>query len=121
MSSILVVEDDAVVRKSVSAVLRSAGHETLEAGDGKAGLDILNNHHVDLAIVDIWMPNVDGLNFLRQLPDQFRSIPIIMISGGGAGNTLEQATAIAMMRGASEVLFKPFEPDELLAAVDRLL
>ncbi len=121
MSRILVVDDDAVVRKSIRATLEAAGHESVEACDGEAGLEVLQKNKIDLAIVDIWMPNVDGLNFLRQLPEEFQEIPVIMISGGGTGATLEQATTMALVRGASEVLFKPFEPDELTALIDKLL
>ncbi len=119
MTKILVVDDDEIVRESLCAVLREAGHETVEAADGEAGLACLRAEAFELTIVDIWMPKVDGLALLREIRQGGASLPVIIISGGGPGQTLERASAIADSYGAGEVLYKPFEDEELLEAVER--
>lgn len=121
MSKILVVDDDEFVRESICAVLHVSGHKTVEAGNGEEGIALIKNEVPDLAIVDIWMPKVDGLSLLRQVRAENYDLPIIIVSGGGPGETLERATAIADVHAADHVLFKPFEDDELLEMIDKLL
>lgn len=121
MTRILVVEDDAVVREVICEVLNVNGYETEEAADGEAGLEILAQQSFDLAVVDIWMPKVDGLSLLRNLRTRLVDLPIIIVSGGGPNNTLEHSVAIADTYGADAVLFKPFEDFELIDAVTAVL
>jgi DNA-binding response OmpR family regulator len=121
MSRILVVDDDEYVRESVCEVLNLAGHETLEASNGEEGMTFIDNEAPDLAIIDIWMPKVDGLTLLRRVRAKNQDLPIIIVSGGGPGETLERATAIADTYSADHVLFKPFESDELLEMIRKLL
>lgn len=121
MTNVLVVDDDAMVRKSICAILSIAGHDTIDAEDGMAALEVLKNQTVEIAIVDVWMPGVDGLSFLRQVREDSHDFPIVIISGGGPGDTLEYASALALARGADHVLFKPFEDFELLEIVNELL
>ncbi len=121
MSKILVVEDDEFVRESVCAVLNTAGYDTLEAANGEEGIALIESEAPDLAIVDIWMPKVDGLTLLRRVRADNEQLPIIIVSGGGPGETLERATAIADTYAADHVLFKPFEDTELLEMIGKLL
>ncbi|WP_282604365.1 response regulator [Pelagibius sp. Alg239-R121] len=121
MSKILVVDDDEFVRESVCAVLNVAGYDTVEATNGEEGITLIEKEAPDLAIVDIWMPKVDGLTLLRRVRAENSDLPIIIVSGGGPGETLERATAIADIYNADHVLFKPFEDTELLEMIEKLL
>lgn len=121
MKRILLVEDQPLVRKAVRGALEDAGFSVVEAGDGEEGLSAARRDSFDLAIVDIWMPRVDGIEFLKQVRAIHADLPVIVISGGGPDAPLEVKAHLAQAHGAHEVLFKPFEDDELMAAVDRAL
>lgn len=121
MTSILIVDDTEAVRESISAVLKKAGYDVVEAADGEQALETLKSQSFDLAIVDIWMPKMNGLSLLQELRGQRSDIPIIIVSGGGPGAPLERSAALADIYGAVEVLFKPFEDFELLDAVKEIL
>ncbi|WP_176525217.1 response regulator [Caenispirillum bisanense] len=121
MKRILLVEDQPLVRKAVRGALEDAGFGVVEAGDGEEGLSAARRDSFDLAIVDIWMPRVDGIEFLKQVRAIHADLPVIVISGGGPDAPLEVKAHLAQAHGAHEVLFKPFEDDELMAAVDRAL
>lgn len=120
-TTILLVEDQPLVRKAVRGALEDAGHTVVEAADGADGLDAARAAPFALAIVDIWMPRVDGIEFLKEVRAIHPGLPVIVISGGGPSAPLEVKAHLAQAHGATEVLFKPFEDEELLAAVDRAL
>ncbi len=117
MTRILIVDDAEAVRESMRVVLKKAGYDVTEAADGEQALATLSAQSFDLAIVDIWMPRKNGLSLLREVRAQRSDIPIIIVSGGGPGASLERSAALADIYGATEVLFKPFEDFELLDAV----
>lgn len=121
MKRILLVEDQPLVRKAVRGALEDAGFEVVEAADGEEGLSVARHSTFDLAIVDIWMPRVDGIEFLKQVRGVHAELPVVIISGGGPDAPLEVKAHLAQAHGATEVLFKPFEDEELLAAVNRAL
>jgi CheY-like chemotaxis protein len=121
VTSILIVDDIEAVRESISAVLKKAGYDVIEAANGEQALETLKSQNFDLAIVDIWMPKMNGLSLLQELRGQRSDIPIIIVSGGGPGAPLERSAALADIYGAVEVLFKPFEDFELLDAVKEIL
>lgn len=121
MRRILLVEDQPLVRKAVRGALEDAGFAVVEAGDGEEGLTAAKGDSFDLAIVDIWMPRVDGIEFLKQVRGIHADLPVVIISGGGPDAPLEVKAHLAQAHGAHEVLFKPFEDDELMAAVNRAL
>ncbi len=121
MKRILLVEDQPLVRKAVRGALEDAGYQVVEAADGEEGLSVARRDIFDLAIVDIWMPRVDGIEFLKQVRSVHAELPVVIISGGGPDAPLEVKAHLAQAHGATEVLFKPFEDEELLAAIDRTL
>lgn len=121
MIRILVVEDDERVREAVCEVLGVNGYETTEAADGDQGLNLLETGQFDLAIIDIWMPGIDGLALLKKIRGRSSDMPVIIMSGGAANTTLEHAAAIADSHDAKSVLFKPFEDFELTEAVGKAL
>lgn len=121
MKQILLVEDQPLVRKAVKGALEDAGYAVTEAADGDEGLAAARRSSYDLAIVDIWMPKVDGISFLKEVRKILADLPVIIISGGGSSAPLEVKAHLAQAHGAQEVLFKPFEDEELVAVVERTL
>ena len=109
--TILVVDDEAQIRNTLRGVLSDEGFDVLEAENGRAALEVLAHRKPRLAIVDIWMPEVDGIELVQRMRTQAPRVPIIVISGHG---TIE--TAVRVIRdGAFDFLEKPFPLDALLA------
>jgi CheY-like chemotaxis protein len=121
MAKILVAEDSPDTLEAILLVLEGAGHTVFTARDGDQALVLLGERQYDLAVLDIWMPRRSGLDVLKSLRAQVEDLPVILVSGGGPGATLEQATAIADLYRADKVIYKPFEDEDLLSAVDGLL
>jgi CheY-like chemotaxis protein len=121
MARVLLADDVAVMVEAMSAALESEGHVITVAKDGDSALALLTSHEFDVAVLDIWMPKRSGLDVLKAVRRLKPSLPVILISGGGPGATLEQATAIADVYGADRVLYKPFEDEELLSAIAALI
>ncbi len=121
MANVLVVEDMALVRQSVRAVLEDAGHTVHEAADGEAGLALLGSQRFDLVVADIWMPQLDGIAMLKAIKGQDQPPPVIIISGGGPKASLELSATLAETWGADAILYKPFEDQELLDALNQVL
>jgi CheY-like chemotaxis protein len=120
MPRILVIDDEEVLRKIVRVVLEVAGYEVLEAVNGAAGLRREREQGADLVLVDIFMPEMDGLEVIRRLRADSPQTRIIAMSGGGKSGQMDMLTAAAAL-GASRTLRKPFEPRELLAVVGDVL
>ena len=102
------------MRKIVSRALRQAGldfDEILEAGDGQEALNLLENETVDLILSDINMPNMDGMEFLRQkkMIDSIKNIPVVMITTEGGADIIGEAKEL----GAAGSIKKPFTPDKI--------
>jgi two-component system chemotaxis response regulator CheY len=111
---VLVVDDSSTMRKIVSRALRQAGldfDEILEASDGQEALNLLENETVDLILSDINMPNMDGMEFLRQKKeiDSIKNIPVVMITTEGGADIIGEAKAL----GAAGNIKKPFTPDKI--------
>ncbi len=120
MPRILLIEDDEGTRSMLRRTLQHASYDTLEAEDGRVGLKLLSEHSVDLVITDIIMPEVEGIELIRNLRANKPNLPIIAISGGGRMGP-EGYLNLAKTIGAAKVLAKPFEMEELLSAVKELL
>jgi len=115
--TILVVDDEAQIRNTLRGVLADEGFDGVEAENGRVALDVLAQQEPRLAIVDIWMPEVDGIELVQRMRAQAPGVPIIVISGHG---TIE--TAVRVIRdGAFDFLEKPFQLDALLRVVGRAL
>ena len=121
---ILLIDDDAAVRSAISLILDQGGYTVVDAEDGYAGLDLVKTELFDLAIVDMFMPGLDGLETIAQIRQQSASLPIIATSGA-VGRSYSGATsdvlAAAADKGASCVIHKPFRPRELLEAIAKCL
>jgi len=119
MAKILAVDDSASMRQMVAFTLKSAGHEVKEAVDGKNALDIAKKESFNLVLTDVNMPNMDGLQLtkeLRSLPN-YKFTPILILTTEAGGDKKMQGKSA----GATGWLVKPFNPDQLLATIKRVL
>src|SRR5882672_10729812 len=115
--TILVVDDEENIRHTLRGVLADEGFEVLEAPDGRRALELLQHASPRLAIVDVWMPEMDGIELVERMRNQAPGVPIIVISGHG---TIETAVRVIRL-GAFDFLEKPFPLDALLGVVGRAL
>lgn len=120
MSKILVIDDDAQVRRMFRTLLQGAGHEVREAADGEAAMQILQETHHDVVITDVLMPVLDGWDTISWLRETFPETGIIAVSGGGQMGTYS-CLMLAQRCGAHQVLMKPVENQALLSCVRSLL
>ena len=118
MKKILVCEDEAAIRDFVVINLRRGGYEVVEADCGEAALQKYEEHggDFDVAILDIMMPGIDGLQVCKELRNKNSNIGIIMLSA----RTQEMDKVTGLMLGADDYITKPFSPSELVARVDSL-
>src|SRR5512144_2139086 len=117
MPTVLVVDDEPEIRSSLRGVLSDEGLRVVEATDGREALDLCRAERPELVLLDVWMPEVDGIELLRTLQEEPGRPQVIMISGHGNIETAVQATKL----GAFDFIEKPFSIDALLAVVNRAL
>jgi diguanylate cyclase (GGDEF)-like protein len=120
MATVLIADDDAAVRRLLSAVLRPRGHTILEAGNGEQALELAEQQRPELIVSDLLMPAMDGYELVRRLriaPETSRT-PVIFLT---AEYDEADAAELARAAGVSNVLRKPCKPADVLAAVDRAL
>ena len=110
---ILVIDDDHLVRYALSKILLDAGYAVVTASDGRRGMAVLRAEHPDVVITDIIMPEQEGIDTIIQIRRERPAIKIIAISGGGRIRNVD-FLEMAHSLGASEVIAKPFEANELL-------
>ncbi len=116
--NILLVDDDANVLKAFSKGLALLGHEVTTAFNGRHALDILPQCCPDVVITDIFMPEMDGFEFIKALQDRTPWIPIIVLSGGGSGMSSDLFLRISEKMGVFRALSKPCSISEVAMAVD---
>ncbi len=114
---VLVVDDEAKMRRLMELMLTQMGHRVESAADGMEALRILERQDVDLVITDLRMPRLDGMGLLKRLREQDNDVPVIVITAYG---TVESAVE-AMRHGAFDYLLRPFELETLEAVVCRAL
>ncbi len=119
MAKILAVDDSRSLRQMVAFTLKEAGHEVVEAVDGRDALQRARSGQVDLVLSDINMPGMDGLALVRELRalPQYRFTPILMLTTESSPEKKQEGKAA----GATGWIVKPFGPDQLLATVKRVL
>ncbi|MCB1856758.1 MAG: EAL domain-containing protein [Gammaproteobacteria bacterium] len=116
-AKVLVVDDEPRMRSSVADLLMAYGHECQLAANGEEALRVLGAGAVDLVLLDLNMPEMDGFQVMRDIQEKYQDTDVIVISGE---TTFESATE-ALRSGAQDFLRKPYSPDELIRVVDNLL
>ena len=109
---ILVVEDEKSIAHFISTVLANNGYEAMQARSGSEAISMISSHCPDLIILDLGLPDIDGLDILRQLRS-WSSLPVVVVSA--RAHEKDKVTALDL--GADDYLTKPFGTDELLARV----
>ena len=117
MFNIMIVEDDNNTRKLMCTVLEQYGYSTFPATDGVDGLEILDKKHIDLIILDIMMPRMDGFEFTETLRQSGCNIPILMISAKQSPIDKRKGFII----GTDDYMTKPFDEEEMVLRVGALL
>ncbi|MGZ6290568.1 MAG: sigma-54-dependent transcriptional regulator, partial [Bdellovibrionota bacterium] len=111
--SVLIIDDEASIRSSISGVLKDESFEVMTAGSGEEGLGYVTNGSYDAVLLDVWMPGIDGLETLKRIraliPDQL----VIVMSGHGTVETAVKATKL----GAYDFIEKPLSLDKLLVTL----
>ena len=113
---ILLVEDDKEIREGVEIFLKSQGYEVFQAADGVEGLKVLEEREIDLAIVDVMMPRMDGITMTAKLREKY-DFPVIFLSA----KSEEVDKILGLNMGADDYITKPFTPMELMARVNSQL
>jgi CheY-like chemotaxis protein len=113
---ILIIDDDALVRQSLSAILGTLGHEIVTAGSAMDGIDRAEDTRVDVALVDMKMPGLDGLEAVKAIARMEPPVPVIGMSGGSLNADVDYAV-LAVKLGAKTFLKKPFTRAELVSAL----
>jgi DNA-binding response OmpR family regulator len=117
MFRILVVDDDRNTRLFLRGVLEGAGYTVTEASDGAQALGLLESTHIDLAVLDIMMPNMDGYEFTRTLRQSDNNLPILMVSA----KQLPADKHKGFLVGTDDYITKPIDDEEMLFRIKALL
>ena len=121
MKTILVIDDDDLVRDALARSLTSSGYKAITAKDGHEALDHCRAAMPDLILTDVIMPDKDGIETILELRKLERRVPIIAISGGGGNEKAMLFLDVAHKLGANKILAKPIRRTELLSAIAELL
>jgi len=120
MARILVVDDEGGIRSAIQRALERDGHEVVVAVNGLDGARALRGAGLDLAIIDIHMPEMDGIELLINFQAAAPTMPVIVMSGGAQTRRLDLLQDASLL-GATGILAKPFTLDELRETVTRAL
>ena len=124
MSRVLVIDDQKFVRDTISLILKTKGFEVIEADSGIVGLKKLETFDFDLAIVDIYLPGMDGVKVIKQIRERVPDLPIIAMSGVQLNSSDRTALDFfSMLPALSTIpcLKKPFRPKELTEAIYKVM
>lgn len=117
MVRILVVDDDKNTRKYIEAVLIGENYNVLTATNGEEALDIMDKEHIDLVVLDIMMPTMDGYEFTKAIRDSNNNLPILMVSA----KQLPKDKHKGFLVGTDDYMTKPFDEEELILRIKALL
>lgn len=117
LGTLLVVEDDEAIRRGLVDAVKFAGYRVLEADNGRDGLDLAVAADVDLVLLDILLPEMDGMEVLREIRTARPTLPVIMLTAKGEEHDRVQG----LRAGADDYVIKPFSATELLARIEAVL
>jgi CheY-like chemotaxis protein len=124
MAHILIIDDDKLVRESVQIMLQGRGHKVSSTSDGRSGIDTALAGGFDLAIVDLFIGDMDGLAVMKAIRQAKPDLPMIAASGfmfRGNCPQMPEFERLAFEAGATSTLYKPLRPKEVLSAIDGAL
>jgi two-component system chemotaxis response regulator CheY len=117
MAKILVVDDAEFLRVRITKILTGSGHQVIEADNGLNAVNEYRNGHPDAVLLDITMPEMDGLSALKEIRSRDPKARVVMLTALGQ----ESIVLEAIKFGAKDFVVKPFQPERVLAAIDRAL
>jgi CheY-like chemotaxis protein len=120
MAKILIIDDDPLVSETTKVILGTQGHEIVIANNGKSGIEAARASTFDIAIVDLFMPDIDGLEVIKTIRQSHPHMAMIAASGfmfGGECPQMPEFESIAAEAGAITTLYKPFRPQALWQAI----
>ena len=118
MARVLVVDDAALARRILKNVLETAGHEIVgEASNGEAAIAAYRRHHPDLVMMDVTMPEMDGVEASRRILSEFPDATLVMVTSVSR----ERVVRDLARAGVADFIVKPYRPDTVLKAVARVL
>jgi len=117
MAKILIVDDAEFLRVRITKLLKGDGHEVIEASNGLIAIDVYSSEKPDAVLMDITMPEMDGLAALKEIRALDSEARIVMLTALGQ----ESVVLDAIKAGAKDFVVKPFEPDRVLAAIEKVL
>ncbi|MCF8093938.1 MAG: sigma-54-dependent Fis family transcriptional regulator, partial [Desulfobacteraceae bacterium] len=115
--TILIVDDEESILKSLSGILMDEGFETITATNGYEALQRIEEQAPDLVLLDIWMPGLDGIDTLKEIKNQHPHVQVVMITGHGTIETAVNATKM----GAYDFIEKPLNIDRVIVAINNAL
>ena len=113
MKKILVIDDETIVRRSCERTLTPEGYEVISTASGREGIELLEKEPFAIVLLDLKMPDMDGIEVLKKIKERWPDTKVIMITGYSTVETAVQALRL----GAYNHIEKPFTPNTLLAAV----
>ncbi len=119
MTKVLLIEDDTLVRHALRISMEMADIEVIEADHGKRGLDRFRQSDIDVIVTDVFMPEMDGIEFLMETKKCCPDTPVIVISGGGSVDGYDYLESAEFL-GAAAVFAKPFDERDLIAKIEDL-
>ena len=117
--TVLLVEDDTLVRHALKIVIEIEDIDVIDVRDGEQAMTILGDRDIDVVVTDIFMPEMEGMELIRRMKDEHPDIPVIAISGGGSVDNVDYLDA-AVGLGAEAVFSKPFDERDLIAKIVEL-
>ena len=117
MAVILVTDDSSFQRTIITSILKTEGYDVIQAKNGREGLDLARSHKPDLMILDILMPDINGIEILQEIKASSPDLPVIMSTADIQNTTQEEC----MKKGATAFLTKPIKKAVLLEAVIKAL
>jgi CheY-like chemotaxis protein len=124
MTHILLIDDDEAIREATEMLLTAKGFDVVTAADGASAVEAVKTDTFDVAIVDLFMPGMDGLETTKAMRKCKPAMPVIAVSGFMLGDRLLEMPnfdSMAAEAGAFVTLYKPFKPDALLHAIETAL
>lgn len=121
MASVLIIDDDELMRAFLVESFENAGHDVRAAGNGQIGLDAYAESKADLVITDLFMPEMDGVEVVRSLIKLDPDVKIIAMSGGDTAGGRKDVLEVLEDFGVKKTFSKPFKVQEVMAAAAELL